>query len=138
MRTLWALVLVGGILSILGSAEPAAPPACVPLCDVPSTTNAFLPPVVVVASGGTVTWSATDGIPHTATALPGLCFHAAYSKTSPGQATFRVENGAVYAKTPDKPEKACANAEPLPGNAFRIHYECLYHPNMIGELIVRG
>lgn len=138
MRTLWTLILFAGILGTSGAVRPDAPATCAPSCDVPSTTAGFVPPVVVVSSGATVTWASTDGFAHTATEIEGFCFHAAVTKASPGRATFRVEDGVLYAKTPDRAEKACASATKLDDGSFLLRYECLYHPSMVGELVIRG
>ncbi len=138
----WTLALIATLAAI-----PLALPAsadCVPTCDVPSTSYANVPPVIVITSGETATWTAVDGFPHTTTD-PMIrsfaddyhnCAHVTYGPGSPGSARFRIEDGALLALDARGVEKECRSAEPMPEGGFRFAYICLYHALMKGDVIV--
>jgi plastocyanin len=122
-------------LASFAAAPALAAGACVPSCGVPSSTLGYVPPVTVVASGATVTWSALDEA-HTATAEGApLCFNVGYGPNNPGSATFRVDATSMYARV-GATERVCASATALPDGSFALRYRCVFHGTMNGVIIV--
>lgn len=130
-----SLLLAVAALLLAGPALAAG--VCAPTCDVLTLQMAFAPAVTVVESGASVRWSTMPAdIPHTATANDGSsCFHAAFTPSRPATASFRIAGGALLAKA-GLTEKACTGATALPDGAFRLPYFCLYHQQMLAELVV--
>lgn len=135
LRAVTLTALVAVLVAFALPAPFAGADACVPLCTVPSATAGFVPPATVVVSGSTVTWTADDATAHTATSS-NFCFHVVYAPSGPGSASFRIEDGTLRATSIARGDRACAEAQPLPGGAFRLSYVCLYHPLMKGDLVV--
>lgn len=132
-----ALMLLLVLLALppaLAAVEP-----CLPSCTVPGHERAgFLPPVTLVESGATLTWTAPDNVAHTATDAKGFCFHTAFNGNTPGTSTFRLVGGVLVGESPGRAPKVCAAATPLPDGSFVLPYVCLYHPlAMTGQLVVR-
>lgn len=103
-----------------------------------SSTAYYAPPVVVVQSGGTVTWTSNDlpnPIHHTSTSVD-RCFSTAYTGASPGHATFRLVDGALRASGDGGVEKPCPQATMLPDGSALLEYVCLYHAQMRGFVLV--
>jgi plastocyanin len=114
----------------------AAPAHALPATEITASMAGFTPPVVVVASGENVTWSAID-IPHAANTRD-FCFFVGFSPGGiPGKAAFRVAGDTLFAKVGNTPEKPCPQSELLPDGSHALAYECEYHRNMVGLLIVR-
>lgn len=132
------LHLVPLALLLAAAALPsAAGDACVPACAVAGTTFAYAPAAVVVTDGATLRWTANDGLGHTSTA-DDWCFHTTYNSRAAGAATFRVgDDGTVYAKTATQDERACSG-EQLGDGALAIPYTCIFHPLMVGRVIVQS
>lgn len=140
-----------GPVTVEGDAVPEPPEAvCVPVCNVFMTQLANAPQLVVVESGGTVTWEATIGPSHTATSddVPedkqttildnrptdptDRCLHVFVADTA--QAQFRIANGSLQALNPASTDgwRTCEEAIPLGsvGSAgFLLSYHCNVHPS---------
>ena len=129
------LVALTGHAGPAGAAEPVPEVACAPLCTVPGTTFATVPPVVVVRSGEALTWVGADFEPHTATSTEATkpCYHIPYANGSPGSGAFTIRDGVLYGNLVDKP---CSSAAPLPGGGFVVRVRCIYHPLMTTAVVV--
>lgn len=126
-----------GILAIAALAPLAvAAGSCVPSCEVLANTYAFASPVTILSSGSTLTWTFLDPlIPvHTATSAE-ACFDEAINAARDGAATLTIASGALFASTA-KGTRACTSATALPGGSFTLNYVCLYHKQMVGQLVV--
>lgn len=121
------------IVSLAGLPPAAGEDVCLPSCEVPSHTLAFLPPVTFVSSGSTVTWSTID-IVHTATARNG-CFHVDFNVNAPASARFFIEDGALFGVS-DGETNPCPGALSVADGLFVQDYECLLHPGMRARLVV--
>lgn len=113
---------------------------CVPSCEVASGNpdfgvGFFASPLVVVTSGDVVTWTSIDA-GHTATDRVRFCFHVIYDEDGGGSATFSIVAGTLFAKV-GTTTKACTSATALPDGSKLLPYECLYHPTMKGQLLVK-
>lgn len=127
--------LVLASLVLLAAIPVAAGDACVPSCEVASHQLAgFVPAVVTVASGSTVTWTELDGL-HLA-ASRDFCFDATIAKGNPGMATFFVQDGVLYAASEGDPVEACRSATLTPDGTARLEYYCPMHPNMRSAFIL--
>lgn len=139
MRALLALAVAS--LALLMPAGAVAPCLGGPQCDIQGSGIAgFLPPVAVLASGGTVTWSGLDSLPHVnvegAVAGPDSCFTAIYIGELSASVSFAVEGSQLLA-TQDGVTKACASAVVVPGVAATLPYVCTLHALfMKGTLVV--
>lgn len=131
MRSTLAAAIV-----VLALAPLAAAAVCAPACAVASTERAYLPAVLVVASGSTVTWTDADNLGHSATDRAGFCFNVRFPPGGSGSARFDVVDGALYA-TDASGTSECFAATRTPAGAFLLHYECLYHANMEADLLVK-
>lgn len=120
------------------------PLACVPTCEVEGEgLLGFVPPVVVLRSGESVTWRGLDNAGHIN--YEGLinfdetvsCFVARYAGAVEDSVTFRLEAGTLVAEQ-DGVVKPCSFAVPLPaGGAVLLPYQCVLHPtSMKGALVV--
>jgi plastocyanin len=120
----------------------AAGDDCVPACDVGTQgvrglKFAFVPPVTLVTSGSTVTWTSTDGAAHTATDGEGFCFSSGFTEHTVGRALFVIVEGALLASSEFTDMAPCTSALAMPEGGFVLPYDCLYHPDMKAVLIVR-
>lgn len=150
-----ALVLVasGAVAHLSGvsvEAEPAASheaPLCVPLCDVDSSRQGFVPGLVVVQEGVPVNWTSSDGDPHTASAnpvqdtpgmiaegsadhYPDACFDVHFQPGGSGEVVFDVREDGLYAKetsTFGGQWQACQAATEL-AEGWLVAYHCAIHP----------
>ncbi|HEV8361036.1 MAG TPA: hypothetical protein VGR28_11335 [Candidatus Thermoplasmatota archaeon] len=128
-------------------AAPAmqADPGCLggSACGVPSSGLAgFVPPVVIVASGGRVTWSSLDG-PHVneeglTSAVPDTCLATVYDAAVADSAVFRLTEDGVTAEGSDSVERVCTSAVVV-GGVGVVGYRCIIHPfTMRGVVVVLG
>ncbi len=95
---------------IASSPVVAAPPAKTQ--EVAIKDFAFVPQVITVAPGTTVTWTNADEDPHTVTA------------TDKGFHSAAMDSGDKYSFTFTKPGE--------------FAYFCALHPHMTGKIIVKG
>jgi plastocyanin len=89
-----------------------------PAVDVTSVAmtnqDTFSPAIIQVPAGTTVTWTNTDTDAHTVTFMP-MMFNSGNNNVAPGSTFSRTFTASgVY------------------------YYRCLYHPAMVGEVIVTG
>ncbi len=91
----------------LSVAQPAAPTAVT----VPIKNFAFMPMMVTVAAGGSVTWKNLDGEPHTVTSTDGLFRSGGLDEDE--SFTFKFLKPGVY------------------------KYICSIHPQMKASVVVR-
>lgn len=117
--------------------------ACIPSCDIPSNTSlGFLPPVVFVERGSTVTWSSLDG-GHTATGhatvVQPACFHTEYNSARTGSAFFTVLDGKLFTISELNGGELveCDHALASPDGTFVLDYICDFHGRMAGKLVIR-
>lgn len=112
---------------------------CVPQCEVPGGNNVvgfYAPPLLAITSGETVTWTSLD-VPHTATDRASFCFSVPYDADQPGAAQFFVQSGTLFAKVGSGLPKACSAATALPDGSKLLAYECIVHPTMKAQLLVK-
>jgi plastocyanin len=110
-----ALVALSGCGGADGDASPssAAASAAVPArVKVEIASFRFLPRTIVVRAGGRVTWTNRDKAPHTATADDTGMFDTATIRTGQSRAISFSRPGTYS-------------------------YYCLFHPFMVGEVVVR-
>lgn len=130
-------------VALLALAVPASA-LCLPTCDVvtvgaplPGRNPAFVPPLTVIESGSSVSWSSVDGRPHTATDdTDAFCFWSDFDSVTPGVVTFFIANAQLWAES-DLGFAVCDLATALPDGSFTNAYYCAYHPDMIGQLVIR-
>lgn len=120
---------------------PAVSAVCVPTCEVVSagvrgTRLVFAPPVTVVQTGDTITWTSTDGLSHIASERGDDCFFAWFGPGFAGHAHFFVGEGGVHAAEVGQPLARCAEALALPDGSFLLDYWCPLHPEMVGRILV--
>lgn len=136
-------VLVPLLLLLAAPLAAPLPGPCLPGCTIEGQgLLGFIPPVVLVQSGATVTWRGLDYAGHIN--YEGLtnfdegvsCFVARYADKVRDSATFRLEDGVLFAEQAGV-EKVCTFAVPLPGGAALLPYQCVLHPiAMKGALVV--
>lgn len=141
-RNLAAIVATVVLATTVATATPAA---CVDPCGVNATGVGFLPPVTVLASGSTVTWSTTEETSHSTgdgTSGTPSCFHAnvGYGEFF-APIKFTIESGALFATTPafegDPGEtRECTSAQMSPSGQFVLPFQCIVHSWMRGALVV--
>lgn len=138
------LAVLGLLLLALAPTPQAAAPegACVPACTVVGAANSFTPRAVALTSGATVTWTTpemADTLSHNAAPVGSYCFAVTWSPGGSGSARFDVVDGALRAtvtKLGVETTKTCTDAIDVGGGAYVLQYECLFHPMMVGELVV--
>lgn len=131
MRSLFALAT----LVALAAVPLAVGGSCVPACTVFAHTEQFVPAVLQVDSGSTVTWHTLD-VGHTASDANDLCFNTFFNLRD-GHATFVIAGGALYAAGDGDAPEPCPSASELPDGSFALDYACLFHGNMKAKILVR-
>lgn len=109
--------------------------ACLPLCPVGSTEVGYLAPVTIVASGGTVSWEATDNVYHLNREYnaqgpanpPDSCISVAIWPGDVGTATFEIRPDGLWAQDPGDEFAPCPRAESLPEGSYVLPYFCAAH-----------
>lgn len=134
-----------GAVDVETSNEQTPEAACVPLCEVQTTRLGNAPPVTVVESGETVTWTIAEGSYHTVisddggqdkrtTVVQGSgagvdgCLHL--QVFGPSSAEFRIQDDQLQALDlgEDDPEwQTCEEAVAM-GGGFLLSYHCGIHP----------
>ena len=131
LASLCALALVPSIPLALGD-------TCLPTCDVVTAgSRVFVPALSVVDAGSTLSWRSGDNDGHTATDLDTFCFSTGFGTTLRGSVRFLVEEGLLATSVNGQPSEVCAVA-PGPDGSFLLHYVCLLHPEMQGDVLVRS
>lgn len=146
MTLVTALALLGAMALTAGAVTPAVPAICLDACEVPSHSFYYLPPVLTVQDGVTVTWTSLDTV-HVHVETPvttsdqGTCFHDT-SNVNGEEATVRfdIEDGQLLATTdpgtPQAETQVCQNAVGLEDGGFALAYHCTLHSQMRGALVV--
>ncbi|HET6398898.1 MAG TPA: hypothetical protein VFH47_05030 [Candidatus Thermoplasmatota archaeon] len=118
----------------------ATPLRCADPCVVGTSNAGYSPPVVEVASGGSVVWRSTGGghIQSDVGQAPECFVTFVASGGTSGPARFDVRGGALWANTTELGDVACLNAQRLPTGGFVLPYECTIHPSMRGAIVVQG
>lgn len=132
--------------------EPAAAhedPLCVPVCEVDSRRQGYVPGIVVVQEGQAVTWTSADGDEHSVTAnpiedtptivaegtsgfYPDACFDVHFQPGGLAEVTFDVREDGLYALETsafDPDWQACEQATPV-GEGWLVNYHCIFHPQL--------
>jgi plastocyanin len=164
MRSSWTwigvvgalLVVASGAVAHLGSVDVEPEPEttdealCVPVCEVDSNREAYVPGLVVVEDGGTVTWSSADGDPHTVTVnpaqdtpqivaegsssfYPDACVDAEMQPGFPVEVSFAIREDGLHAKVTSSfgaDWRACEAAQAVPGGGWLVTYHCQLHPRL--------
>ena len=127
-----------GLLA-LSTLALASPLRCDDPCVVDTNNGGYLPPVVEIASGGSVVWHSTGGGHIQADfGQAASCFVTFVEGGGDSEAaTFTIEDGALWANTTDLGDAECGNAKALPTGDFVLPYECTIHPNMRGTIVVQ-
>jgi plastocyanin len=100
-------------MAFLASCSPGSRPSASPQTHtVVISASKFQPTSLTVNAGDTVEWKNSDMIPHTATSTDSNTFDSG-----------RIEVGASW--------KYVANKKGT------LNYECTFHPNMHGQLVVK-
>lgn len=141
MRRLLALaVLLAGLAPAVVS---AGPPLCASACEVVATSAGYVPPVQVVQSGATVTWTAVDAAHPTSNSLTsnGRCFLLPIGMGTSGAVRFRIVGGELRATTSPGTGQAetqtCPGATALPTGDMLLRYQCVIHPQMHAALLIQ-
>jgi plastocyanin len=112
MRLLLAVISLVGA-AFLGACSSGSRPSVSPQTHtIVIKGSAFQPPALTVNSGDTVEWKNNDIVPHTATSTDAGSFDSG-----------RIEVGGSW--------KYVANKKGT------FNYECSFHPNMQGQLVVK-
>lgn len=135
MKSILAILL--GLIAI-ASVVPATPLACSANCTIGSSSTAFNPPVLEVASGSSVVWTSSD-IGHVnadGILASDACFIVEYSTEAPSNpTTFKIVGNTLTA-TVGAETLTCATAQALPGGSFLLPYYCVIHTPMRGALVI--
>lgn len=141
MRLVLAALALAMALAPLAASAPAA---CGDPCVVePALQLTYVPPAVVVASGGSVVWHHTDGYGHAQqdgknAADADFCFFAlAPAGESTNPVRFDLVDGALFATSPEWGTLPCGNAVVTPAAAV-LPYYCTLHNNMRGTIVVQA
>lgn len=139
MRLILAALALAIALAPLAASAPAT---CADPCVVePKLQLTYLPPAVVVASGGSVVWHHTDGYGHVEQdgkngADSDRCFFAlAPAGESTNPVRFDLVDGTLLATSPEFGTLPCGNAVMTPTGAV-LPYYCALHTNMRGTILV--
>lgn len=142
-QTLFLLPLVVGV----GPVAATPTPLCDGSCEVWSHSIGYLPPVVVLTSGSTVTWTSLDTSHVDSETLllddTAPCFTVSSDIVTPTPPVrFDVVAGALVATTdpagPAPLSATCRNAVPAGPTGAALNYHCVLHPEMRGVLVVRA
>ena len=141
MRVLAAVLAVVALAALgFAPAEAGPDPVCEDECMMPSAGAGFVPPVNVVLSGATVSWSSLD-TSHLNVDGTGLgsdapiCFAVGYNPSAPSDGVTLVIDGALLKATVDGVTKVCQNGRGG-DQGFILPYYCTLHPTMHGTLVV--
>lgn len=142
MRIALLLAPLAVLLAALPTA-PASPLACEGECFASWIGGVgFLPPVLVVKSGATVTWGSTDPERHVnieGAAMLGQdeCFATWFDSFTAGSARFEIADGELLGGNLGDPLAPCTTATFTPTGDAVLHYHCVIHPTtMRGVLVV--
>lgn len=140
MKQTLAIALALAFAFALPTIVLASPLRCTDPCLVDTSYAGYRPPVVEIASGGSVVWVSNGGGGHIQAdfgASGGICFVTDVGNGSPSQpATFDIVDAALVATTTELGTLACENAQAPPDGSFALPYYCTLHPQMRGAIIV--
>lgn len=142
MRALPLLLAIPFLLAALPTA-PASPLACTGECYASWIGGVgFVPPVLVITSGSTVSWGSTDPERHVniegaAQLGQESCFTVWYDAETAGTARFEVADGVLHGAAIGDALAPCTTATFLSGGEAVLQYHCVIHPTtMRGALVV--
>lgn len=130
-------------LSVMPPAPAApAPGVCADACFIDGNSFAYLPPVMLVQSGASVTWRSADTahVTDEGTGFGGGtgCFTVSHAPTADSESVaFVSTHDGLMAYTDGKagPER-CAHAVDLQDGRYALPYYCILHGTMRGVLVV--
>lgn len=133
-----------GLVALVAACAPvahAAPVACAAECVILASEGGYAPPVLVIASGDTVTWRSVDIGHPTSDSISNTqrCFMVPVGPDQDGRVRFSITGGAVRATTlPNGGTKTCTSATVLPAGGAVLPFICSVHPQMRGALVIQG
>lgn len=135
--------LVG--LALLLPLGQGANPLCADPCRIGATSEGYLPPVAVLATGTNVSWEELDGVPHVNgdAGFSDPCLFVPIEVGTPSEnVRFDISAGQLELTTQPGTANAttipCGNGVALADGSFALPYFCLLHPLLMrGALVVR-
>lgn len=138
-------LLIVGILLALAPTGATLPATCADPCTVTSDVDLYTTPLAIVASGTTVTFTASSGshvnVDGSGIGENGSCIATPSSASQDGNPyRLTIQDGALYAEGKDllgvDGVRECLSATALPDGSFALPFHCTLHPSMRGSLVV--
>ena len=122
------------LVTALATTGGALPTTCADPCTVLAATPGFVPAVISIESGTSVTWESLDITHPAGEALPSgdPCFIASTTAGFPSPPVAFTWDGATLRAN----GVACDSAQSLPTGEGMLAYRCLLHATMVGTLVV--